>query len=1178
MRKRIYRISEDKFDDLKPNIELEREEVELSCYVGEKLSDSFKVKATDGDIIRGVCYCSSPYVTLYNPQFEGEEIEISFEVGDYFFKAGEQLKGEFTLVLFGYELVIPFIFTYTNKPISTSLGELTTLEQFTELSQSRMTEAYNLFYSDTFSKFVDTLPKKERLLYRGYKNSKVSPENVDEFLVACGQKVPMTFDLEERHDRYFGVKENIKGEIEITRSTWGFIDIEVSSDADFVSVEKDHITNDFFLGSIFTMNYYVHKEKMHAGKNFARISFGYRNCHKEIIVEATSVEEGVVLEHKSHEKNMLILSLCRDYENFRLRRMTVGAWSEATLIGLDNLLGYGVDENTILLYKALVYITNKQKQEALWIISDLKRLIEDKRSVNWAFLLYLCTLIEREESYVDRLTEDIEGIYKKHSDDVKIFWFLLFLRKDFIKNPTAKLRAIRERVEAKEDSPFLYIEAYYTFLQDPYLISTLDDFTIKILNWAIKHNAFKRDMAIQMVHVLEAEKTFNPKVLPILDACYDGYKDMQLLLAIVGYLLRSKESRGEFFKWYKLAVDSNLHVTGIFEAYMNTLPMESVEKLPQLVTMFFRYNNNLSYEKKALLYANIILHRDEDRDTYEEYERTIERFALEQLRLGRLDDNLAICYQRLLEIGIIDEESAKLISGIIFKKKVAILYKGIRRVVMYQEEFKAPVLAPVNNHVAYVPYIGSEGVIFLEDFKGNLLALSDGYMIEDIMNPLGYMEKLRQLSPNLFAFMLSDFNQKQEPTDFSISDVAAVEQLLGSPLLSEEYKISLYPKLIGFLRLQNREEILEHYFMKDANLNALSADVIADVLDVFVLRGKQKEAFYLMQHVNATKVKPATETRIVRFMINEIDNKPNDYLIICCADLINKGIIHKDMLNYLILNYVGPTATMLNIFKATNEQNIDLPIFAERILIQSLFRDFLPENIIDVFNSYMARKTNKMVVEAFLTYEAHEYLSKNAKVDESVFSYILNRYKKAMPVNESMRIALLKYLCESDKLDEEELGMLDMLLADAIIRNQYFGFYKDCDIKLQIKYHLYDKQFIEFKCEKRKNVVITYSLNGESPEEEEMVEMYDGLYVKQFVLFFGDELKYEIYCDELSDEALSSATYVNTDSNMNLTEGRYGLMNTMAKAKLYQDKMELIATMKKYQGLDEVTDELFKIM
>lgn len=92
-----------------------------------------------------------------------------------------------------------------------------------------------------------------------------------------------------------------------------------------------------------------------------------------------------------------------------------------------------------------------------------------------------------------------------------------------------------------------------------------------------------------------------------------------------------------------------------------------------MVTMYFRYSCNLPYQKKALLYANIISERRKAPGLYEQYLRNIETFAIEQMKANRMNDNLAIIYQNVLEMGVVDEEMAHLISGMVFMKKLVCL-------------------------------------------------------------------------------------------------------------------------------------------------------------------------------------------------------------------------------------------------------------------------------------------------------------------------------------------------------------------------------------------------------------------------------------------------------------------------------------------------------------------------
>ena len=365
--------------------------------------------------------------------------------------------------------------------------------------------------------------------------------------------------------------------------------------------------------------------------------------------------------------------------------------------------------------------------------------------------------------------------------------------------------------------------------------------------------------------------------------------------------------------------------------------------------------------------------------------------------------------------------------------------------------------------------------------------------------------------------------------------------------------------------------------MNEADLKALSSEVIAAVLEVFVYRSKYDEAYYMLKNTNGTLLKNEVANKLCKYLINQAPDKSDDFLILMSANLVKAGVVNGDLVRYLLRYFVGPTDVMLEIYNNAFDRGEDVIEFAERILTQVLYRDFLCDGIMEVFDTYFGRRNNKMIVEAFLTFEAHHYLSVHEEIPQEIFSYIYNRYQKGLSVNESMRIALLKYLCLQKELDDEEMNMLDMLLADAILRNQYFGFFTSCNEKLRIKYHLYDKHFVEINADKRKAVSITYSINGDTPVEEDMIEMYDGLYVKQFILFYGDELRYEIYCDEVSDEPLKKDTIV-MSQEPDIKAGRFALMNNISRYNMYGETGELAAALKSYQGLDTVTRDLFNIL
>ena len=49
-----------------------------------------------------------------------------------------------------------------------------------------------------------------------------------------------------------------------------------------------------------------------------------------------------------------------------------------------------------------------------------------------------------------------------------------------------------------------------------------------------------------------------------------------------------------------------MSMTGLYEAFLSSIPDNSVEQMPLIVTKYFQYSSSVAYQKKGLLYGNII--------------------------------------------------------------------------------------------------------------------------------------------------------------------------------------------------------------------------------------------------------------------------------------------------------------------------------------------------------------------------------------------------------------------------------------------------------------------------------------------------------------------------------------------------------------------------------------------
>ncbi|MBP5266176.1 MAG: hypothetical protein J6Z06_05070, partial [Lachnospiraceae bacterium] len=115
MRRRIWRLSEGQFDDEKPILDVQPEKIEISCNAFEKCEGDFVIRSTNQVPVRGMVYCSNPYILIATPQFDGVESKIHYQVIHQGFYEGDTISGYFDIIGNGCEYHLPFDVHYVRK-------------------------------------------------------------------------------------------------------------------------------------------------------------------------------------------------------------------------------------------------------------------------------------------------------------------------------------------------------------------------------------------------------------------------------------------------------------------------------------------------------------------------------------------------------------------------------------------------------------------------------------------------------------------------------------------------------------------------------------------------------------------------------------------------------------------------------------------------------------------------------------------------------------------------------------------------------------------------------------------------------------------------------------------------------------------------------------------------------
>ena len=765
MRKRIQQLANGKFDNNGPKLSLSTEKIELEALEGKDETGSFVIMSTNQVKMRGIIYSSNPRMECLTPQFEGEEVRIRYQFHSEGLIEGDIQKGEFFIVCNQGEYNLSFVVSISRLYADSSFGKIKNLDDFCRLAKENYDEAYRLFYSSNFKNLIRE--DKDRILYEGLRMQPQSALVVETFLTASHHKKKVEVTFEETEKSFYGVQEQRKEQLEIQKPQWGAVRIHVSSDADFLIPGKQIITENDFIGSTCFYEYYIDADAMHAGKNFGRLCFELPDQSFLYTVTASCKEreeEREVSEHR--EAGQARTELMQLYIDYRLKRIVTGVWAKSSVELLDHLAILEPEEPMHRLMKAQALLINRQKQEASWILRDYKRECLDRTTPVWGYYLYLCTLMEREESYVDRLTEEIEQIFHHYPDDSMLFWILLFVKDEFYRNSSRRFKAIEQWIGRGCHSPYLYLEAYYLIWQDPYLLSGLNDFTLKILGWAAKQDAISKDIALQVRNLLPEQREYQKKWYPVLEKCYEADPSEEMVAAICTYLIRGQQFAPRYHIWYERGIDSEIRITNLYEAFLISMDPNEVTAIPKMIQLYFQYNSGLSYRHMAVLYVNIIAAKEKQPDVYHKYRRNMEQFALAQMEAGHMDDNLAVIYREILPVSILNEELAHKAAEVLFVHKLCCENRGIAKAYILHWQLKEPQVVALTNGCGYFKAYSQNYTVILCDTEGN--CYTDDYQDEALLRPENYLEKCMELAPEELSYLLYYFDGRKGCDDFTV--------------------------------------------------------------------------------------------------------------------------------------------------------------------------------------------------------------------------------------------------------------------------------------------------------------------------------------------------------------------------------------------------------------------------
>lgn len=1205
MKDKILKMSENIITDEKINISVFPDNLEIEGYYNSEIEGSFIVKDTFNNEVSGFIYSSNPYVVVDNPTFKGKNNTINFHIRTYL-SEGDILKGFFDIIYPDGNLKLPFEIKGKEKPINSSIGEIKTLDDFVKLCEINFNEALYIFHNDSFKKLLNNSPFNIKLLYKGYRKAVPSSKNLENFLEDALLKEELTFKVSTDIIKIKDIKSDQNAEFIIKRSTWGKLIIKVNTISSFIELSTDKVEDSDFLGREYTYHFTIKKDRLHDGKNYDEITLFDGSFKEKIKIEVSLYNENLLKEKSKIKKAKYFSNILNNLILFKEKKDNIIVTERKVFNDLINI--YRLDNNDedgilssiekeksyqnlseleeYLLYKMIplhrLFITHTKilsnnKEKALKLISSLKDEIKDYLSFEWAYLLYLCILIEDDKDYKINLTKEIEKIFSFNPENQYIFMILLDLRKEYVYDTGRKLKDISNWVLSGYNSPFLLSEALFILNKEPYLLREFNKFIISTFNYAKRHSIIEKDLANKISDIVLSLNYFDKNIFRILTYTYNLYNSYKILNTIVLYLVKNKIHTNDASKWYRKGIDEGLNIVGLYESYINSLPLDTMEIIPESVFLYFRYPNNLSWERKALLYASIVAEQDIYQRTYENYIFDIYDFALTFIKKGIITDNLSVLYQDMVANNKNIVSFSECILPFANMRRIVVLRDNVSQVLLYESCYRKPKIISITNNCAYIPIVDSNYEIFLVDNDGTTYTSTNYYILEP---PLFSDIKRQIYSPDIYSEenLISKITDKNKSYKLKNSDIKIVENIFKNLSISSDFIIEIYDKFYELLIKNGREDVILSYIWGRRNHLTLSKKLKNHIIEYAIKNKKFEEVYYYIQDEVIYLYNTDLILELLNYMIVYFEFKPIDYIIIYLINLLKNNKYSQQSISYLEKYFTGDAKWMEELFNKGIETSVINDSYYDRTIYQMLYTSYDNDFNKELFINFVKHNKEHTIYYAFLNFYSNKYILEDKKLPDEFFlecyrALSLNKINK-----DSVKIALLKYLSIKKDILNDEKNMLDKLLKYYISRNLKFDFFIHLPNDLKIKYHIYDKTYISYKGRRNQKLYLRIENDKKEPKIFPLIEMYNGIYTREIIIFNDDLIMYCIIKDKKDGDIIFSGKINPCINNLGKTlknEGRFNKINSITSS-LSNDDIGLKDKIKEYGMLDIMTRNLFK--
>lgn len=205
--------------------------------------------------------------------------------------------------------------------------------------------------------------------------------------------------------------------------------------------------------------------------------------------------------------------------------------------------------------------------------------------------------------------------------------------------------------------------------------------------------------------------------------------------------------------------------------------------------------------------------------------------------------------------------------------------------------------------------------------------------------------------------------------------------------------------------------------------------------------------------------------------------------------------------------------------------------------------------------------------------------------EEKIFAYLEGTVKAASLKGRLPTIYLLaitKYYSRLPALDEEQQKLCRNTVSFLLEEGFVFPYFKALAIYVPMSEDIMDKAMIQYCTDRDSKVELQVRILPDEEEfhSEDISRMYQGVFVKQKILFEGEIMEYQVR--ELTGETWvvkkEGSISCETGTSRETSDSRFACLNEMGLSLSLKDENGLKKRMQEYLKKNAAAEELFPLM